>query len=133
MVLKLPWALKRMFWAFQNGIFQFLANFWVTKMKLFSRKARQCCKDFFDKVYFIESILESAFQSLFDHSRQSLLEVLNISNFVNVSRIFKTFEIFKNFSNDCLKWSNKDLRAFSKKLSTKQYCALQFSVINQVE
>ena len=53
-------------------------------MKLFSGKARQFCKNFFDKFYFNESILESAFQSLFRHSRQSLLEVLNISNALNV-------------------------------------------------
>ena len=143
MVLKLPWAQKRMLWAFEKSIFQFFANlwvtkskpfsgkvrqsvqnylnqnlvvrsflengfeatlsskanvvsvwkghfqffenFWVTKLKPFSGKARQCCKNFFDKVYFVESILESAFQSLFDHSRQSLLEILNISNVFNVA------------------------------------------------
>ena len=34
---------KRMFWAFEKGIFLFFANFWVTKLKLFSGKARQCC------------------------------------------------------------------------------------------
>ena len=41
MVLKLPWAPKRMFWAFEKGIFQFFANFWVTKLKPFSGKVRQ--------------------------------------------------------------------------------------------
>ena len=134
MVLKLPWAPNRMLRAFEKGIFQIFASFWVTKLKPFSGKVRQsvqnyskqnlvigsslengfeatlssktnvvfenfrltklkpfsgkasqCCKNFFDKVYFVESILESAFQSLFDHSRQSLLEVLNILNVLNVA------------------------------------------------
>ena len=143
MVLKLPWAQKRMLWAFEASIFQFSANFWVTKLKpfsgkerqsvqnywnqnlvigsflengfdatlsskanvvsvwkvhfsvfckflsdelnLFSGKARQYCKNSFDKVYFVESILESVFLSLFDHSRQSLLEILNILNILNVT------------------------------------------------
>ena len=38
--------LKRVF-------FSFFANFWVTKLKPFSGKARQCCKNFFHKVYFV--------------------------------------------------------------------------------
>ena len=57
----------------------------MTKLKPFSGKASQCCKNFFGKVYFVEDILESAFRSLLDHSRQSLLEVLNISNVLNVA------------------------------------------------
>ena len=54
-------------------------------MKPFFGKARQFCKKFFDKVYFVESYLEKAFKSLFDHSKQPLLEFLNISNVLNVS------------------------------------------------
>ena len=68
-----------------KGHFSVFWKFWVTKLKPFSGKSRQCCKNFFDKVYFVESILESDFQSLFDHSRQSLLEVLNISNVLNIA------------------------------------------------
>ena len=45
MVLKLPWAQKRKFWAFEKGIFQFFANFWVTKLKPFSGKVRQGLQD----------------------------------------------------------------------------------------
>ena len=173
MVLKLPWAQKRMLWAFEKWIFQFFANFWVTKLKpfsgkvrqsiqnywnqnliigsflengfeatlssktnvvsvwkvhfsvfckflsdelnLFSGKARQYCKNSFDKVYFVESILESVFLSLFDHSRQSLLEVLNISNVLNIllfeystgaSLIFHSHIFpFRFFS---VKWKSKD-------------------------
>ena len=40
-VLKLHWAQKQMFWEFENGIFQFFADFWVTKLKPFSGKVRQ--------------------------------------------------------------------------------------------
>ena len=32
---------KRMFWVFKKDIFQFFANFWVTKLKTFSGKTRQ--------------------------------------------------------------------------------------------
>ena len=48
-------------------------------------KARECCENFLHKVCFVGSCLENVFQSLFDHSRQSLLEFLNISNALNVS------------------------------------------------
>ena len=43
MVLEQPWAQKRIFWAFEKSIFQFYANFWVTKLKpfSFSGKVRQ--------------------------------------------------------------------------------------------
>ena len=33
MVLKLRWVDKRVLWAFEKNIFQFFANFWVTKLK----------------------------------------------------------------------------------------------------
>ena len=69
----------------KDHFFFFFTNFWVTKLKPFSGKARQCCKNFFIKIYFVENIWENAFQSLFDHSRQSLLEIFNISNVLNVS------------------------------------------------
>ena len=85
MVLNLPWAQKRMFWVFEKGIFQFFANFLLTKLKPFSGKARQCCENFLYKVCFVWSFLENPFQLLFDHSRQSLLQFLNISNVLNVS------------------------------------------------
>ena len=75
---------KRMVWAFEKGIVQFFANFWVAKLKLFSGKARKCCENFFHKACFVGSILENAFQSLFDHSRKSLLEFLNILNILNI-------------------------------------------------
>ena len=157
MVLKLPWAQKRIFWAFEkkvwkplkpfswkvrlsvkiflnqnlrirtffeNGFeatlssktnvqsvwkehFQFLANFWVTKLKPFTGNSRQCYKNFFDKIYFVESILENAFQSWFDQPRQSWLEVLNILNVfecchLNIQLNYVNSELLKNFVKNLL-------------------------------
>ena len=55
--------LRRWFWSYIELRNESCKRFWVTKLIPFSRKARECCKIFFDKVYFVESILESAFQS----------------------------------------------------------------------
>ena len=68
---------------------------------------------------FVESFLENALKSLFDHFRQSLLKFLNISNVLNILETFTKFEIFKTSSKDCLEWSNKDWKALSKMLSIK--------------
>ena len=57
------------FLAFKKDLFQFFRYCWVTKVEPFFGKAKQCCKNFFDKVYFVESSLEHAFKSLFDHSK----------------------------------------------------------------
>ena len=47
MVLELPWAQKQIFWVSEKSFFQFFANFWVTKSKLFYGKVRQNIKTFF--------------------------------------------------------------------------------------
>ena len=47
----------------------FFANFWVTKLKPFFRKVRQCWENFLHKVCFVGSLLENVFWSLFDHYR----------------------------------------------------------------
>ena len=52
-----------MFWAFENGIFQFFANFWVTKLKLFSGKARQSVQSYLNPKFVKKSILENSFQA----------------------------------------------------------------------
>ena len=49
----LQWVL----WAFEKGIFQFFANFWVTKLKPFSGKARHIAA----KRFCIKSVLLGAF------------------------------------------------------------------------
>ena len=49
MVLKLPWAQKRMLWAFEKSIFQFFANFWVTKLKPFSAEVTQSVQNYLNQ------------------------------------------------------------------------------------
>ena len=46
MVLKVPWAQKQLLRAFEKGIFQFFASFWVTKLKP-SSCHRKCLKEWF--------------------------------------------------------------------------------------
>ena len=61
--MKLPWSEKRMFWAFEKGIFQFFANFWVTKLKPFSGKVRQSFEDYLNQNLVIGSFLENGFEA----------------------------------------------------------------------
>ena len=61
MVLKLPWAQKRMFWAFENSIFQLFASFLVTKLKLFSGKGRQIVQIYLNQMFGIRTFLENGF------------------------------------------------------------------------
>ena len=52
---------KRMFWVFQNGIFNFFTSFLVTKLKPCSGKVRQCFGNFLCKFSFVWSSLEKGF------------------------------------------------------------------------
>ena len=63
MILKLPWAQKRMFSAFEKSIFQFLANFWVTKLKPFAGKVRKSVQDYLNQCLVMESFLENGFEA----------------------------------------------------------------------
>ena len=63
MILKLPWAQKRMFSAFEKSIFQFLANFWVTKLKPFVGKVRKSVQDYLNQCLVMESFLENGFEA----------------------------------------------------------------------
>ena len=56
----------------------------MAKLKPFFGKARQSFADLLNSKLVIGSFLENVFQSLFDHSRRSLLDFLNISNVLNV-------------------------------------------------
>ena len=69
----------------KRAFFSFLQIFEWRSWNRFPRKARRCCENFLDKVCFVWSFLENDFQSLFDHSRQSFSELLNISNVLNAS------------------------------------------------
>ena len=63
MVLKLPWAQKRMLWAFEKSIFQFFASFWVTKLKPFSGKVSQSVQNYLNQNLVIGSFLENGFEA----------------------------------------------------------------------
>ena len=63
MFLKLHWAQKQMFWAFERGIFQFKASFWVTKLISFSGKVRQNIKIYLNQNLVKKSFLENRFKS----------------------------------------------------------------------
>ena len=74
MVLKLPWARKRMFWAFEKTIFQFFANVWVTKLKPFSGKVRQSDQNCLNQNVSIGSFLENGFEATLS-SKTNVLSV----------------------------------------------------------
>ena len=63
MVLKASWAQKRMFLAFEKGIFQFFASFWVTKLKPFSEKMRQSNQNYLNQKLIIWTFLENGFEA----------------------------------------------------------------------
>ena len=96
MVLKLPWVRKRMFWAFEKNILQIFANFWVTKLKPFSRKVKQSVQSYLKKNLVIGSFLENGFHT-------------TLSWKTNVLSVWKKrFPVFSNF------WVRK-LKPFSEK------------------
>ena len=74
MVLEQPWAQKRIFWAFEKSIFQFFANFWVTKLKPFSGKVRQSFQNYLNQNLVIGSFLENGFEATLS-SKTNVLSV----------------------------------------------------------
>ena len=85
MVLKLPWAEERMFWAFEESIFQFFADFWVIKLKPFSRKERQSVQDYLNQNLVLGSLLENGFEA-------------TLSSKTNVASVWKGhFSVFCKF------------------------------------
>ena len=88
MVLKLLWAQKRMLWAFEKWIFQFFANFWVTKLKPFSGKVRQSIQNYWNQNLIIGSFLENGFEA-------------TLSSKTNVLSVWKEhFSVFCKFLSD---------------------------------
>ena len=85
MFLKLPWARKRMFWAFEKSFFQLFANFWVTKLKLFSGKGWQSVQDCLSENLGIRIFLENGFGE-------------TLSSKTNLLSVWKEyFQLFVNF------------------------------------
>ena len=98
MVLKLSWAKKHIFWAFEKNIFQFFASFWETKLKPFSGKLRQNVQNYWNLNLVIRSFLEKGFEA-------------TLSSKANVLSVWKDhfFEFFATF------WMTK-LKQFSGKV-----------------
>ena len=88
MVLKLPWAQKPMFWAFEKGIFQFFANFRLTKLKSFPGKVRQSNRNYSNQNLVIGNFLENSFEATFSWK----------TNFLSVWK--GHFSVFCNFLSD---------------------------------
>ena len=74
MALEQPWAQKRIFWAFEKSIFQFFANFWVTKLKPFSGKVRQGVQNYLNQNSVVGSLLENGLEATLS-SKANVLSV----------------------------------------------------------
>ena len=88
MVLEQPWPQKRMFWAFEKSIFQFFANFWVTKLKPFAGKVGQGVKIYWNQNLVRRTFLENGFGATLS-SKANLLSVWK-----------KHFSVFCKFLSD---------------------------------
>ena len=64
MVLRLRWGQKWMFWTFDNGIFYSSPNYWVTKLKPFSGKAKKSLQNCLNPKLAIRGGLENGFQGV---------------------------------------------------------------------
>ena len=54
-----------MFWAFEGDIFEFFANFWVRKLKPFSREVRQSVQNYLNRNSVKGSFFENCFERTF--------------------------------------------------------------------
>ena len=119
MVLEQPWPQKRMFWAFEKSIFQFFANFWVTKLKPFSGKVRQSIQNYWNQNLIIGSFLENGFEA-------------TLSSKTNVLSVWKgNFSIFCKFLSDEINtifWESeaKCSRLFKSKFGHRKFLGKWF-------
>ena len=81
MFLKNP--LKLWKWTFENDVFQISANFWVTKWKPLSGKARQSVKSCLNQNLVIWSISENHFKAILRSKRNVLYLMVFLSFFAN--------------------------------------------------
>ena len=63
-----------MLWTFENTIFQFFANIWATKSKLFSGKVRQSIQNYSNLNLVVRTFLENGFWATLS-SKTNLLSV----------------------------------------------------------
>ena len=99
MVLELPWAQKRIFWAFEKIIFQFFVNFRVKKLKPLSREMRQSVQNYLNQNLVIGSFLENGFEA-------------TLGSKTNMSWAFERniFQFFGNFWVKKLKPLSREMR-----------------------
>ena len=77
-----------MLWTYENAIFQFFANFWVTKLKPFSGKVRQSIQNYLNQNLVIRSFLENGFE-------------VTLSSKTNVLSVWREyFSVFCRFLSD---------------------------------
>ena len=74
MVLKLPWAETRMYWAFEKSIFQFFVDFWVTKLKPFAGKVTQSVEGCLNQKLVLGNCLKNGFEANL-RSKKNVLSV----------------------------------------------------------
>ena len=109
MVLKLLGARKQMFWAFEKSIFQFFANFGVTKLKPFSGTVRQSLKNYLNQSLVIRGFLENGFQD-------------TASSKTNVLSVWKGhFPVFRKFLSDEVENLFWEIRAKRLKLFKSKF------------
>ena len=75
MNLKLPWAQKRMFWAFEKSIFKLFPKFWVPKLKPFSGKLREGVQNYWNQTFIIRNWLKNVFAATLS-SKTNVLSLL---------------------------------------------------------
>ena len=119
MVLKLPWAQKRMLWAFEKSIFQFFANFWVTKLKPFSGKVGESVKIYLNQSLFIRTFFENGFGAT-SRSKTKFLSVWK--NHISVFGKFLSDEVETIFTESDAKLSKLfKSKSGHRKLLTKLF------------
>ena len=93
-----------MFWAFDNGVFNFFAHFSVNNLKMFLGKAMQSIQNCKKSKLDLESILENGFEATLRAKAdvQNLwvmkLKLLTVSSKANVLHVWKgNFSVFWKF------------------------------------
>ena len=102
MPVKLHWAGKRMFWGSEKSIFQFFANFWVTKLKPFSGKVGESVKIYLNQSLFIRTFFENGFGATL-RSKTNVLSVWK--NHISVFGKFLSDEVETIFTESDAKLS----------------------------
>ena len=106
MVLELPWTKKRIFRPFEKGIIQFVANFWVMKLKPFSGKIRQSIQNYLNQNLVIGSFLENGSEATLS-SKTNVLSVWkgHFSDFFK----FSSEEVERKVKKDIKNYLNQNL------------------------